>query len=78
MTAAFTDTKVIKEITVQGKTYQVFKGKLVNGQMKHFAIGPKNAMYVIWIGEFTQVRSIIGGRNTYQFTKDTIVKEIAC
>ena len=77
MTAAFTDTKVIKEITVQGTTYRVFKGKLVNGQMKHFAIGPKNAMYVIWIGEFTQVRSIITGRIVNQFTKDTTIKEIA-
>ena len=69
MKATFTDTdkykavtKVVKEITVQGKTYRVFEGELVNGQMRHFALGPNGAMYVIWIGEFTEVRSIITGR----------------
>ena len=77
MKATFTDTEVVKEITVQGKTYRALEGKLVNGQMKHFALGPNGAMYVIWIGEFTEVRSIITGRIVNQFTKDTLVREVA-
>ncbi len=62
-------------LTVQGTTYTIHSEReMINGRQRYFAMGPRQAMYVIFIDdEFTHVRSIMTGKNTYQFSGDTTI-----